>query len=314
MGDGVGLRDLKSGAIGAALTLVAVLLAYAGKTALTRGEHAPSKAGESGRAGRTDTTAAHPEANGGSDDPDPAMAANANLVDQVRTYKERLEAIGAQKVVVEKQLAQAQQALAIASRDGQVPRIKNEYDLSRDDWKKLAAEGTVKVQTPCDAEVTHNVTASALAEVGLPPSDAQPIHDALHDSSWHLWEIVRALCAQGLHGSLQLADDIGPEGCRGLIEHMGHRNGGDLAEQVRVVAEINAGIIPMPKDPGTLGVYSQLLLAQSQESQLILQQLSKSIGPDDAWTFVFGGAGCWERSTKSVGPRGANGAGAATTP
>lgn len=311
MGEGAGFRDLKAGAIGAALTLAAVLLAYGGKGALTRGaENAHSKAGEAGKAGRTDTTAAHPETNGETGDLDPAMAANANLVDQVRTYKERLDAIGAQKVIVEKQLAEAQQALAIAAHDGQVPRVKNDYDLSKDDWKKLAAEGTVKVQTPCDAEVTQHVSASALAEVGLPPSDAQPIHDALYDSSWRLWGIVRTLCAQGLHGSLQLADDIGPEGCRGLIEHMGHRNGGDLAEQVRIVAEINAGILPMPKDPGTLGVYSQLLLAQSQESQLILQQLSKSIGPDDAWTFVFGGAGCWERSTKSVGPRGTSGAGA----
>jgi hypothetical protein len=114
---------------------------------------------------------------------------------------------------------------------------------------------------------------------------------------------VRALCAQGLHGNLALADEIGPEACRGLIEHMGHRNGGDLAEQVRLVAEINAGLIPMPQDIGTLGVYSQMLLAQSAESQLIVQQLTKSIGPDDARAFVFGGAGCWERSTKSVGPR-----------
>jgi hypothetical protein len=234
-------------------------------------------------------------------------------VDQVRIYKERLEAIGAQKVAIEKQLAQAEQALASTAGDGQVARIKSEYDLSKDDWKKLAAEGTVKVQTPCDAESTYDVRPSALAGVGLPASDAKPIHDALHDSAWRLWSIVRALCAQGLHGNLQLADELGPEACRGLIEHMGHKNGGDLAEQVRIVAEINAGLIPMPKDLGTLGVYSQMLLAQSAESQLIVQQLTKSIGPDDARAFVFGGAGCWERSTKSVGPR-PTGTGSGSTP
>jgi hypothetical protein len=292
-------RDLKAGATGAALTLVAVLIVYGSKGTLTPAG-ASSKAGEPGP---TDAGAAPATTNRGSDDVDPAMVANANLVDQVRRYKERLEAIEAQKVTVEKQLAQAQKALASAAGDGEVPRIKSEYDLSKDDWKKLAAEGTVKVQTPCDAESTHDVLPSALAEVGLPASDARPIHDALHDSSWRLWLTIRALCAQGLHGSLELADELGPEACRGLIEHMGHRNGGDLAEQVRIVAEINAGLIPMPQDPGTLGVYSQMLLAQSAESQLIVQQLTKSIGADDARAFVFGGVGCWERSTRSVGPR-----------
>jgi hypothetical protein len=76
-----------------------------------------------------------------------------------------------------------------------------------------------------------------------------------------------------------------------------------LAEQTRIAAEINAGLVPMPEDPGTLGVYTQPLLAQSAESQMIVQQLTNSIGPDDARAFVFGSAGCWERSTKSVGPR-----------
>jgi len=289
----MGVRDLKAGAIGAALTLVAVLIAYGGKAARTHaGENMNSKVGEPGRTEHQ-----------GSDDLDPAMAANANLADQVRRYKERLEEIGAQKVEIEKQLAQAQQALSSAAGDGKVAPIKSEYDLSKDDWKRLAAEGTVKVQIPCDNSDTYDVDPSALAAEGLPASDARPIHDALHDSSWRLWSTVRALCAQGLHGSLQLAEELGPEACRGLIEHMGHQNGGDLEEQVRIVAEINAGLIPMPQDLGTLGVYSQLLLAQSAESQLIVQQLTNSIGPDDARAFVFGGAGCWERSTKSVGPR-----------
>jgi hypothetical protein len=297
----VDVRDLKAGAIGATLTLVAVLTAYGGKGALTHaGEKVNSEAGEPGGAG---TSAAHPTKNPVSDDLDPAMAANANLADQVRSYQKQLEAIGAEKVSIEKQLAQAQRALASAAGVGQVARIKSEYDLSKDDWKELAAEGSVKVQIPCDNLDTHDVSPSALAAEGLPASDAQPIKDALHDSSLRLWSIVRAICAQGLHGSLQLAEELGPEACRGLIEHMGHQNGGDLADQVRIVAEINADLIPMPQDPGTLGVYSQLLLAQSAASQLIVQQLTQSIGPDDARAFVFGGAGCWERSTKTVGPR-----------
>jgi hypothetical protein len=84
---------------------------------------------------------------------------------------------------------------------------------------------------------------------------------------------------------------------------MGHKDGGDLEEQTRVAAEIRAGVVPMPADPGPLGVYTQLLLAQLSESQEIEEQLTKSIGPDGAQAFIYGGAGCWEHFSKSAGPR-----------
>jgi hypothetical protein len=290
------LRDVKAASVGAALCAVALMSVHEGWVAISRArENVKVNAGETGPA--------DPTTDGVGDVPDPAMAANANLSEQVRRYKERLEAIAAQKAATEKQLAEAQKKLAtIAGKDGSA-RIRSEYDLSQEDWKKLAAEGTVKIQFPCDDSQTYDVAPSSLTDIGLPASDAQPIHDALRDSSWRLWSVVQELCAQGLHGNLQLANELGPEACRGLIEHMGHGNGGDLEEQVRIVAEIRAGLIPMPRDPASLGVYSQLLLAQSAESQLIEQQLTKSIGPDDAKAFVYGGVGCWERVNQSVGPR-----------
>jgi hypothetical protein len=294
------LRDVKAASVGAALGAGALMSIQAISRAR---ENVKVNAGKIELADPIQPT----------DVVDPAMAANANLAEQVQRYKERLETIGAQKAATEKQLAEVEKKLAtIAGKDGSA-RIRSEYDLSQEDWKKLAAEGTVKFQIPCDDGKTNDVAPGSLAEIGLPASDAQPIHDALHDSSWRLWSVVRELCAQGLHGSLQLAEELGPEACRGLIEHMGHKDGGDLEEQTRIAAEIRAGLIPMPPDPASLGVYTQLLLAQSAESRLIEQQLAKSIGPDDARAFVFGGAGCWERSTKSVGPR-PTGPGSGSTP
>jgi hypothetical protein len=287
------LRDAKAASIGAtlsALGAIAFMSIHEGRVARAR-ENVKVKAGEAALA---DPTA---------DGVDPAMAANANLVEQVKRYRERLEAIGTQKAATEKQLAEVEKKLAtVAGKDGSA-RVRSEYDLSQEDWKKLAAEGTVKFQIPCDDGKTNDVDPSSLAQIGLPASDAQPIHDALHDSSWRLWSVVRELCAQGLHGSLQLAEELGPEACRGLIEHMGHKDGGDLEEQTRIAAEIRAGLIPTQQDPASLGVYTQLLLAQSAESQRIEQQLAKSIGPDDAQAFVYGGVGCWERVTKTGGPR-----------
>jgi hypothetical protein len=291
------VRDLKAAAVGSALTLVVLLIAHWGKSALS---HSGDDAPKDGEPGRTVSSAASRTAPA-TDDRDPAMAANANLVDQMRSYRQQLETIAAQKVAIEKQLAEVRRAPA-SDASGQGAH-KSEYDLSPEDWKQLAAEGVVKVQIPCDNSDTYDVSPTALAGVGLPPSDAQPIHDALRDSSWRLWRVVRALCAQGLQGSLQRADEMGPEACRGLIQHLGHLNGGDLADQVRVAADIEAGLVPMPDGLGTLGIYTQLLLAESAESQSIVQQLTNSIGPDDARAFVYGGAGCWERTTRTVGPR-----------
>jgi hypothetical protein len=291
------LRDVKAASVGAALAALGTM----GLMSLHEGRVARARENVKVNAGEAELTDPIQATRTTGDDP--AMAANANLVEQMRRYKERLEAIEAQKAATENQLAEVEKKLAtVAGKDGST-RIRSEYDLSQEDWRKLAAEGTVKFQIPCDDLKTNDVSPGSLADIGLPASDAQPIHDALRDSSFRLWGIVKELCAQGLHGSLQLADELGPEACRGLIEHMGHKDGGDLEEQTRIAAEIRAGLIPMPQDPRSLGVYTQLLLAQSEESQRIEQQLAKSIGPDDAQAFVYGGVGCWERVTKTGGPR-----------
>jgi hypothetical protein len=286
------LRDVKAASVGAALCAVVLLSIREGRVAFSRAkENAKVDAGETERP--------DPSTDGVGEDP--AMAANANLAEQVKRYRERVETLRAQKAVTENQLAEAERKVAtLAGKNGSA---RSDYDLSQEDLKRLAAEGTVKIQFPCDAEQTYDVDPSSLASIGLPANDARPIHDALHDSSWRLWSVVKALCAQGLHGNVQLAEELGPEACRGLIEHMGHRGEVDLEEQVRIAAEIRAGLVPMPQDPASLGVYTQLLLAQGAEAQRVEQQLTKSIGPDDAHAFVYGGVGCWERVNQSVGAR-----------
>jgi len=84
---------------------VALLIVYWAKTVLS---HAGENAPKVGEYGRTDANA--PRTPTAIDDLDPAMAANANLVEQMRSYKEQLETIAAQKVAIEKQLADAQKA------------------------------------------------------------------------------------------------------------------------------------------------------------------------------------------------------------
>src|ERR1700734_3985655 len=92
------LRDVKAASVGAALAAlgaVALMTIHEGRVARAR-ENVTVNAGEAELADPT------------TDGVDPAMAANANLVEQMRRYKERLEAIGAQKAATEKKLAEVE--------------------------------------------------------------------------------------------------------------------------------------------------------------------------------------------------------------
>src|SRR5262249_62285680 len=98
-----------------------------------------------------------------SGDDDPLLAANASLADTVRVYKGRLEAIEDEKKKLEKDLGEAQAKLA-ASMDGATLAggKRAEFDLTDDDWKKLAQQGAVKARFPCDRPSQWDYSPKAL--------------------------------------------------------------------------------------------------------------------------------------------------------
>jgi hypothetical protein len=313
--DDVNGRDVKAGAIGAALSAAALVSVYEGKVAVSRANaHVTLTAGESARAdstgihvhehageGAEGAEGAEGKSDGASGE-DLLAAANANLADSVREYKQRLEAIEAQKKGVEKQLADAQQKLATAENDGQAPITKNDYDLNQDDWKQLAAKGEVRSQTPCTSPDSWDYKPDQLTKMGLAPQDAQPIHDALQHSIDRTWATVKPMCAQALKGNADLADVLGVDTCETLIFHSAKANKEDPDEAIRQVAEIRAGILPMSK-LDSLGTLGKMLYATSGESKAIEADLGRAIGPDDARRFVYADEGCWHHSSHGVGPR-----------
>jgi hypothetical protein len=305
-------RDLKAGVIGAAVAAAAIVSVYEGKVAVSHAhESVTLTAGETGRtdssgvhraSGAGGATGAGAEGAGVAANEDPLVAANANLADSVREYKNRLEAIEAQKTAAEKQLADAQKKLETAMNDGHAPIAKNEYDLSQDDWKDLAKNGRVVARMACPTPDQWNVSPKALDALGLPPSDAQPIHDALQQSAGRIWATVRPLCIQALGGDAAVADKLGAGTCQQLVHEVAKQSE-DTGEETREVAEIRAGILPMPSNPKALGMYGTMLYEMSGESKAIEQQLTQSLGPAAAHDFVYGDQGNWCNSSFGAGPR-----------
>jgi ferric-dicitrate binding protein FerR (iron transport regulator) len=305
------VRDVKAGAIGAALSAVAFVSVYEGKVAVSHArESVTLTAGESARA---DEHGVHREGarladgaaagdNGGAANEDPLVAANANLADSVREYKRQLETIAADKKTIEKRLKDAEEKLAIAENDGTVPPKKSEFDLTQDDWKKLAQEGKVNAHFPCVGRQKPDDLGD-ITKKGYAPQDKTVIQAAMDASRTRVWEgTIRPLCLRATKGDAALADRLGAQTCQSLIQDVAHMNGEDVEEEMRQVAEVRAGMRPMPADGGA-DVF-KLMLALSNESGTIEKDLAKSLGPDEAHRVVFADElGCWNNSSWGVGPR-----------
>jgi hypothetical protein len=297
-------RDVKAGVVGAAMTAAALVSAYEGKVAVSHARDTVTlTAGESARTDGSGVRRAGTDPVNVTTSNDPLAAANENLADQVRDYKRQLEAIEAQKGTTERQLADAQKKLALADHDAQSGPPKNQFDLTQDDWKQLAANGEVRSRTPCPASDENALaTPQNLAAEGLPESEIQPINAALQQSSQKIWDMLRPLCAKALGGNASIADVLGQATCQSVVFEAAKKTE-DTTEEMREVAEIRAGERPMPTDMASLGVVGQVLYTMSGESKTLEQQLAQAIGPDDARAFVYGDRGCWWSSNWSTGPR-----------
>jgi hypothetical protein len=302
-------RDIKVGAIGAAVATAAIVSVYEGKVALSHArESVTLTAGETARADgvgvRRASADGTPSVEASASGSSTLMAANENLAEQVQDYKRRLDAIAAQKALTEKALADAQKKLAIAESDGQVAAPKNPYDPSPEDLKDLAAKGEVHSRMPCLSTDGSGGTISdgTLAADGLPASEAAPINAAVAQSGSQFWGMLQPLCAQALGGKTDIAQVLGPQACQSVVFEMAKKNE-DTEEEIRQVSEILAGERPMPKNPSALGVVGQLVYQESGASKALEQSLAQTIGPDDAHAFVYGEHGCWSNSSWGAGPR-----------
>jgi ferric-dicitrate binding protein FerR (iron transport regulator) len=310
--EAVNLRDVKVGAIGAALGAAAFVSAYEGKVALSQPSHGASvtlTAGESARADArgvaktSEGTAEAASARGAGGGDEPLLAANANLADSVREYKRRLETIEAQKTALDKQLADAQQKLGASQRDALSGPERSSYDLTPDDWKDLAAKGELRARFPCIRRGQKDDDFSNLQKLGLPPQDGPIVQKAIAASRARIWALVRPLCANALGGDFAAADKLGVATCEGLVREAAQNDGVDVSGEMRQVAEMRAGTRPIPSDGGDAVV--KLLLGLTGESGAIERDLASQLGPADAKSLVYGddSPACWSNSSWTSGPK-----------
>jgi hypothetical protein len=229
--------------------------------------------------------------------------ANRNLVDTVKEYKDRLTAIETQKRALESQLEAAEEKLSASEHDGAArPPLEREFDLSDDDWKELAKQGTVRARLPCPRPDAWNYSPSSLQKVGLSPDDGAILRDALARSAKRTWGALRPLCVQALAGNGEMADKLGATICQALVFDIARDRNEDVDEAMRRVAEMRAGLRPKPAADSPASI-EKMILAYSLETKALESDLAQNLGPEAAHRVVFTETGCWNNNGWGAGPR-----------
>lgn len=290
-------RDMKSGAIGAALSAVAFVAVYEGKVAVSHaGQRADLGAGEAAELGKGGVTkgaagegerAFDAKVAAAQADLDPTAAANQNLVSQVSEYKKRLESIASQKNDLEKKLATTEKQLEAAREGGAVKPAKHDFDLDADDWKELAKNGTVKARIPCFREEQWEPSPEAMNRLGLAPQDNASIKAAYKHSTDKMWSKIKPLCAQAL-GSAEAAEKIGPSTCQFLILDIEEGKNGDAAKDaMKMVGEVRGGVRPAPSPNDKVSPVFNMFMAVTDGIHDFEHHLAQSLGPEEAHRLAY---------------------------
>jgi len=293
-------RDVKSGAVGAALTALAFVAVYEGKVAVSHAsERVDLAAGESAQVGAQGVQKGAVaegeksfEAKVAAQGAEPsAEAANKNLVAQVGEYRQRLEAIAAQKAELEQKLKATEDKLA-TSADGGVK--KAEFDLGPEDYAELAKQGKIAYRVPCDGgREGWTPSPEKLQQLGLAPSDAPIIKDAYAKSGKRVWAQIGPLCAAALGGNAAVAEKLGTATCQHLVYDIEMaRDREAAAEALTQASEIRAGLRPEPKPGEKVNPVLAMFLALTGANKAFEADLAQAFGPEEAHRLVHASEMC----------------------
>jgi hypothetical protein len=289
VGNEMNRRDVKAGAVGGLATAVAFVVVYEGSVAVARG--AQSVVLGAGEAAQLDASgvrrAMDPEAARAlfdkriAGDDDPLLAANQSLAESIHVLQSRLDGLDEERGRLSKRLEEANLRLA----DAGTFNPNRAYDLSKDDWKELAAKGRVKFRTPaCLSPRGWSPDREELNALGLAPDDARVIKEAYAHAYEREWSELRPICAQVF--SPEVADKLGPGQCSGAVVHvLGDGNWKRVQAAITAVAEIRAGARPVPassEDP-----IERIFLVWTGALGDLESDLARSFGPEEAHRLVF---------------------------
>ncbi len=303
-------RDVKVGAVGAVMGAMAFVGVYEGRVAVSHAQQSVDvRAGESAQLGpqgarATGTLAdgerAMAQAAASEAARDPALVANDNLAAQVKQYTDLLAQNEASRKELEGRLKTAESRLQALVSDGAPP--KNPYDLTQDDWKRMAAEGTLVARYPCLQGGDFKPSDDLLNEAGLSPDDAPALSAAYQRATQQINDVVMAACTQTV--GVELASRLGPSTCDAVVR--GSAKEAAVTATIERVARIRAGEVPMPAltDP-SVPPLERMLLAQTGAMTAFEKDLAQTLGPDAARRVALSDAlgGCQSAfRTKGHGP------------
>jgi ferric-dicitrate binding protein FerR (iron transport regulator) len=318
--DDMNRRDMAMGVAGAAMGALALVGVYEGHVAVSHAKDTVDL--RAGQSAQLDARGAHAtgdlasgekafaEAAAGKSataDDDALLAANQNLADQVKAYKEQLEANDQAKKALEARLKSAEDKLATQENDGAPP--KSPYDVSPDEWKDMAENGELRARYPCAPSSDKPWTASAetLQSLGISPDDGAAVAAAYQRSVQRSNDLTMSGCAQVL-GSADLAARLGTGVCGAVISNS--VKGDAQRADMKNVALIRAGELPMPspKDP-SVDPYERMLLDQTGALKSFEGDLAQTLGPDEAHRIAYSdelgacSSSMTNRSTPKLPPR-----------
>jgi hypothetical protein len=131
----------------------------------------------------------------------------------VRDYKKRLDDLSKQKDLVEQKLKTTQEKLA--AKEGK--SLRDEFDLTQEDWAELAKEGVVKYRMPCAHPDGWAYRADQLSRLGLAPSDGETLAAAHRRSIDRVWVAIRPLCQEVLGAPATVVESMGVTTCNAVI-------------------------------------------------------------------------------------------------
>lgn len=263
-------KVLAAGAVGVAA--VVGVIVYEGRVAVTSGKDrvtvaAGEQAVADGNGVRTARVAAPVPATARGDEPAAAARTAAEL-------RDRLAALEKEKSALEQELASAYESGG-----------KSPYDLSAEDWAKLAADGSIKYQIPCFREGGFRPTPEQLAHLGLAPADADAIQAAYHHANQRFGTAMRQLCAASE------SQDI--SACISKLFTSMYASG-DAHDVLTQVAEIRAGKRPVPKDASPAVA---MLLEFTGAMPPFEAELAQRFGADEAHRIAYSDELCFQANT-----------------
>lgn len=171
------------------------------------------------------------------------------------------------------------------ARSAEVPPTGDprDFDLDREDWKALAAEGRIKYRIPCvmPSNGAYTTPQEDLDALGLSPEDGQALTEAHRRSNARVWGTVRPLCLKAV-GKADVVDLLGVSSCLRLIESAATSS--DFmaaADERRRVAEMHAGMTPPPREGEPQSPLFAALMAVTSEAERFQADLAESFGPEE---------------------------------